>query len=136
MKFLRQNIWAILFVIFVILSEIMTVLPFLKVAHTTVDDYTYTTGEMLYYFINQLGYVSFLPSFIFYIREKNINTKLIYLGLVAWNGWEMLQEINILFKLQIGILQKVGVFGNDILQICFIIFIVLFGYHAHKKWST
>lgn len=136
MKFLRQNIWAITLVIFVILSEIMTVLPFLNWTHTVVDDYAYTAGEMLYYFVTQFGYVSFLPSLILYLKEEKINSKLIYLGLLAWNGWEMLQEINMLFKFDIGILSKVDVFGNDILQIICIIFIVSLTFYAHKKWNA
>lgn len=135
MKFIKQNYKAILLVLFAIVSEAI-VLPFSNMSHSVVDGYQYSYGDMLYYFFNQLGYVSLLPSIYLYRKEDNINSKGIYLGLVLWNTWEMLQEINMLFKFDIGILSKVGVFGNDILQIICIIFIVSLTFYAHKKWNT
>ncbi len=131
MKFLKGTYKAIILVLFVILSEVIY-LPFSELKYDT--EYNY--GDVLYSFFAQIGYISFLPSIFLYQASKNINEKGIYLGLVLWNVIEVLQEINVLLKLNIDFFNKSDSQLSDIMQILFIIFTVLLTHYGYKRWHT
>ena len=131
MKFIINNFKALLLVIFVIVTEVIS--GNFCTVHSIIDGYSYTHGEMLYYFFNQFGYISFLPSIFIYLNEKNIDSKGIYLGLVIWNIIEVLQELNMLFELNITYLYKVCSPKSDYMQIIFITFTVILTYIAYRK---
>lgn len=132
--FFKNTYKAIIMVAFVIISEV--IINMCKCEHSKIDDYTYTYGEILYYFINQIGYISFLPSIFLYQASKNINEKGIYLGLVLWNVIEVLQEINVLFRLNVDFFNKSDSQMSDIMQILFIIFTVLLTHYGYRRWHT
>lgn len=128
--FLKKTYRAIIMVAFVIISEVI-IKFFPEVHHATI-----TWGDMLYYFFAQIGYISFLPSIFLYQSSKNINEKGIYLGLVFWNVVEVLQEFNVLLKLNIEFFNKSDSQMSDIMQILFIIFTVILTHYGYKKWHT
>ena len=134
MKFVRENIKALLLVLFACVSEVIVKL-FANFEHSIIDGYLYSYGEILYYFFSQVGYVSFFPALFLYKSCKNIHSRGIYLGLVVWNVIEVIQEINLLLKLNIEWLNKGDSLNCDIMQILFIIFIVVLTYYTHLKWS-
>lgn len=129
-KFIKNNWQALLMVAFVIISEV--IIKLFPNEHHSV----YTWGMMLYYFFAKVGYISFIPSIFLYQKEKNIDSKGIYLGLVIWNVLEVLQEINGLLKLNIQFLIKTQSTQSDILQIILIIFVVTLTYIGFKKCCT
>lgn len=132
-NYIVKNGYALIFVLIANLSELSY---FIKKPWLEVDGYVYKLGEILYYNINQLGYLSLLPSLILYKKSKNIESKGLYLGLIVWNCFEMLQEINLLFKLDIKELLKNDMLSVTILQIIFINFTILLTYYGYKKWRT
>jgi len=128
MKFIRLNYKAIILVLFVMISEVIY-LPFSNIKHHE----SVSLGVVLYHFFAQIGYISFLPALFLYWSEKNIDSKGIYLGLVIWNVFEVFQEINVLFKINIEFLNKSDSTQSDILQIIFIIFVVGLTFKAYKN---
>ncbi len=132
--FLRNNWKPLLLVTFVIISEV-TVKAF-KSEHSIINNYAHTWGDILYYLFAQVGYISFLPSLFLFKLTINKESQGIYLGLVVWNVYEVIQELNTVFKLNISFLDKAHWMQGDVLQIIFIIFTVILMYHGHKKCHT
>lgn len=127
---------ALILVLLVNLSELAYLPYFQKIDWMLHDGYMYSLGDILYSFINQIGYISLLPSIALYIVSNKKETKGIYLGLVLWNVFEMLQEFDMLLKLNINGLLKIDVQTATVLQIIFINFTVCLMFYGYKKWNT
>lgn len=135
MKFIKENIKAIILILLVMISESIY-LPFCDSVHHYTGDEMISWGDVLYYFISQFGYLTFFPSVILYLKEKNIDSKALYLGLVFYNLTEVAQEANILFKWNVDFLNKLTYCLSDELQIIFIIFTIVFTYIGYKRWHS
>ena len=135
MRFVKENYKALLLIMFACISEVIVGL-FSGYEHSTISGYTYTYGDMLYYFFNQVGYVSLILAFLLYRSCKNIHSRGLYLGLVVWNMLEVAQEVNMLFKLGFDFLDKSGSVKSDFMQILFITFTVVLTYYAYTKCSS
>lgn len=132
-EFIRKNRIALLLVLAANMSELTY---FIKIPWLKINEAWYTLGELLYYLVCQLGYINFLPSLILYKLTKNKDSKGIYLGLVVWNCFELLQELNLVLRLNIPYILKNNMLNATVLQIIFINFTVILMYYGNKKWST
>lgn len=133
MRFIKENIWPLVFVIFACLSE-LSYIGLFSFEWDNIEGVSYSLGNFLYYFFNQVGYISLLPCILMYKQSVNQDSKGLYLGLIVWNCYEVIQEFNALFKLDIKFLSKINNMGNTWLQIFFILLVVFLTYQAHKKW--
>jgi len=126
---------ALMLVLFLNISE-LTYLPFVQIDWLFVKGYTYTLGDILYSFFNQFGYTSLLPAIILFRSTKNIHSKGIYLGILVWNVFEMLQECDMLFRWDSNFLCKISNHSATVMQLIFINVTILLMYYGNKKWST
>ena len=126
---------ALVLVLFLNISE-LTYLPFVQIDWIIFKGYTYSLGDILYSFFNQLGYTSLVPAIILFKATKNNQSRGIYLGIVIWNCFEMLQEFDMLFLWDSNFLCKISNHSATVLQLIFINSIILLMYYGHKKWST
>ena len=133
-KYIFDNALPLTLVLFACLSELCYVDILSNKEWYNIEGVSYNLGDFLYSFLNQIGYISLIPVIALYRIEKDNDRKGLYLGLIVWNCYEVIQEFNALFKLDIKFLSKINNMGNTWLQILFILLVVFLTYQAHKKW--
>lgn len=133
--FWKKHKWACVFILFLIVSE-CTYMPFwpFNLPWLEYKNRTYTLGSMLYHLNNQVGYVSLLPAILLFKSSKGTTLKGLYLGVIAWNCFETLQDLSYVLKIEIGFLEKSENHKVTIAQIVFIVLIFTLSYHGFKKW--
>lgn len=111
-------------------------MPFCNITHSIHERYILSWGDVLYNFVDQAGFMGMIPTIVIYKKCKDIESKGIYLGLVFWNTWEVLQEFNVMLKFNLVVFDKLDPMQTDIMQVVFMNALIFFTYKGSKKWST
>jgi len=132
--FWHKNKWAIIMVLLLITTE-LCYLPILDSVVLLEKD-NITLGDALYYINVHIGHVGIVPLIVFYKQTKSIESKSLYMSMMLWVAFELLQQCNILFNWDLQILNMYALNVSDRLQIIMSILVVFLTYLGHRKWST
>ena len=130
----KVNILAICIAVLFVITELCYMPVFDKVVLITKDNIT--LGDALYYISLHIGHAGLIPLIILYRQTKSIESKTIYMNLMAWVVFELFQQCNILFSCDLEVLNMYALAVSDRMQIIICIFVVILTYLGHRKWNT
>lgn len=128
MKFLKQNNYAIILILLLLLNE---------VGHLAFKDVPFNSKVNLdapiYYFTLSIRNLFTSVVIYFLIPKEKYSTKCIILGVIAWNLIELYQEFCYIMKInKVVLLINDGLWG----QITFIITIVGVSFYGYSKYKS
>jgi len=129
MNYLRDNKLAVFLVFLTALSECFHLL-FIGVPFNT----TVMLDAAIYYLVNQIGKVTFLPAICFYflVSKRKIASKSLLFGVIVWNGIQVFEEICYMLRINTDVLEISGTFWGR----CSFMFVVLFfSAYGYSKWK-
>jgi len=128
MKFLKDNIIAIVLLVLTVSSEIFHLL-----FEGIKFDENVNFDSPVYYLINQFGALNFIPSVVvfFLISKENKASRLIIFGLIIWNIKELIDELSYICKINNNVFELNNSFCG---QITFISVIALLAGIGYARW--
>ena len=136
MKWFKSNIMALCIALLLVATELCYLPIFDDVILIAQDGIVYKLSDALYYINVHIGNAGLIPLIILYRQTKSIESKTIYMNLMAWVVFELFQQCNILFSWNLEVLNMYALSVSDRMQIIMCILVVILTYLGHRKWST